>query len=831
MKNFIDKLSFLFKLSFKNIFSSKLRAFVLFFSSIIIVVLLFLIFSLNSFLSGFFIANFNEQKGNSDIYISIDDNYGSRYFSIRNLEESLDENYYSLTVSYFKIASLSYIGEDYSYVNIIMSNLNDFKKTGNFTEYPFNLLGSNEIIITKSFANEKKLEVEDAIFLQMGSEKLSFKVVAIVKDGGLVRGSTVFIDKDSNIKNIITAIYPNLATLNPIFFNKLCNGAYVYLNNNIDNSEVITALNSIEEYKGLHIEESINIEEINVLVNRNIAYFSVGIVLVLISILFVVQSSLTIIFNDRLKQLGIMKTLGGREKDFLITLIFEVLFYLILAIIFGPILCLLIMKVGLNFIGSNYVFTIKFFNLLYTFISLLILYGFIVLISYLKVKKLAINKIIKTSKYKNTNWFYLSLLFIGIIIIYILNNLFLTAKELLKYRGIINYVLIIIIGIILVKILIGLAAIIFKKNTLFRIIFVDDANRNKITKSIIIVLLVAFTSIVIFVGLTRSDERKITTLYEETKVDLVVTNIIKEDDLNIFLNNNNKVDDFEKGILYNNVLMNNEKYFSQMISVSNFDNYFDFGLEHTVIDKLNSSENALVLIPIKYKYLYNYNVGDVIILSFNELYNSEPFTIVEFFDSNYEDLILTNFYLLDDYKTVNYNSFFINSNNKTLLKNELINNYSENLYYIIDFDELINEIEIYSRNLRQFISFLSLFFILCFVFTILNNSILLFEINKNSFARLKIIGTSKKRLAKNIIYQYLLIAFVCAVSSFLVIFVIMSNLKYILLFFNVYQEINLFLSDYIIGYVISVIVFFISYLYYIRLAINLKVNVVIKELD
>jgi len=52
-----------------------------------------------------------------------------------------------------------------------------------------------------------------------------------------------------------------------------------------------------------------------------------------------------------------------------------------------------------------------------------------------------------------------------------------------------------------------------------------------------------------------------------------------------------------------------------------------------------------------------------------------------------------------------------------------------------------------------------------------------------------------------------------------------------LLFFNVYQEVNLILSDYLLGYFISVMVFFVSYLYYLKLVLNLNVNETIKELE
>ncbi|MFA5482610.1 MAG: FtsX-like permease family protein, partial [Bacilli bacterium] len=413
----------------------------------------------------------------------------------------------------------------------------------------------------------------------------------------------------------------------------------------------------------------------------------------------------------------------------------------------------------------------------------------------------------------------------------ILSNVLLKENNLLKYKGVINYILIIIIGIFSAKIIISLVAAILKKRSLFGLIFVDDVNRNNISKSILIILLVAFTSIVIFVGLTRVDERRVEKLYDETIIDLAITNIIREDDLELYLSNSTNVDVYEKGILYNNVVMNKEVSFSQMISVKNINYFFDFEIIGSEINEFNNSNYPVVFIPIEYQYLYNFSIGDEITLSLNEAYSEVPFKIIGFFSSNYEDLILTNLFLLEEYSILNYNTYFINSNNKNILKNELIDKYSKNLYYIIDFEELINEIDIYSKNLRTFLSFLSLFFVFCFVFTIINNSLLLFESNKNIFARLKILGCSKNNLRKNIILQYLLITFVCIICSSFAVFVIMFNVKYILLFFNVYQEIKLIFSDFIIGYIISSIVFFLSYLYYIKLSLNLNINVVLNDID
>lgn len=217
MKNFIKKTAFLFKLSLNNIFISKLRALVLFFITMIIVILFFIVFSLSTFLNGYFEAYFKNERGNSDIYLTIDENYGSRYFSIRDLEENLNPDHYETTISYFKVASLSYINESYLYVDIIMSNLNEFKRTGCFSDYDFSLLEQGEILITKSFAKSNNLKIGDSLYLQIGSEKTLFEIAGVLKDDGLFLGSTVFIDKTANIKEIITAIYPDLSSLNPLF--------------------------------------------------------------------------------------------------------------------------------------------------------------------------------------------------------------------------------------------------------------------------------------------------------------------------------------------------------------------------------------------------------------------------------------------------------------------------------------------------------------------------------------------------------------------------------------------------------------------------------------
>lgn len=587
----------------------------------------------------------------------------------------------------------------------------------------------------------------------------------------------------------------------------------------------------INPYKDLKINESINQDEIKVFVNRNMAYFSVGIALVIISILFVVYSSLIVIFNDRLKQLGILKTLGGSEKEFLIILIFEILFYLISAFLIGIPLFVIIMRFGLNYVSSNYVFTINFLYVFYTFLLLVFLYGFTILFSYLKVKRLAINKVIKTNNFTNSSLILEVIIISFSLFLFIISNIFFNNIEMLKYKGLISYVLIIIIGILLSKILIHLSFFVFKKNKLFNIIFIDDLKRNKITKSIMIVLLVAFTSIVIFIGIARHDERRIEKLYFETKLDLAITNIIKEDDLELYLSNNRKVDSFGKGLLYNNIIINDSIPFSQMISTQNINQYFNFEMDEILIEKMNNSNNGMILMSNEFKYLYKFNIGDQLTLTFNDDYSNEVFEIAGFIETEYNNAVFTNLYLLEGYEVFKYNTIFINTEDKTNLKGELIEKYANNLYYIIDFEELIDELDIYSSNLRRLLSFISLFFVFCFVFTILNNSILLFESNKKTFAKLQLLGCSKKQLGKNIVYQYFLMAFIAIICSLLAVYIIINNMKYILLLFNVYQAVHFNILDYLIGYVVCVSVFLVSYLYYLKLVIKAELSTSIKEVE
>jgi cell division protein FtsX len=78
-------------------------------------------------------------------------------------------------------------------------------------------------------------------------------------------------------------------------------------------SSVTSYLHDLPGYSNLFIRETINLEEINEMIDRNLAVFSVIFVIVIFAILLVMSTTMMVYFEEKKKMVAIIDLLGGRS--------------------------------------------------------------------------------------------------------------------------------------------------------------------------------------------------------------------------------------------------------------------------------------------------------------------------------------------------------------------------------------------------------------------------------------------------------------------------------------------------------------------------------------
>lgn len=813
MKKFRDKTLFGLRYAFKNVIFGKLKSIVLLITFVMIFIVTFLIISFKSLSKEFYYHNVYNQYGDFNLVMGIDPDANFRFFSIRNL----DNDKINDKIPLFQINTLlTYDKSDY--VKVLSGDLADLKKLND--KIKTSELKENEIIINKFIASKYNLKVFDEVSLQF-DEKITFKIVEISDNKGLLTNNSVFIDKESNLNYFLKAL--NINVLNPSILKNLYNLVYL---DTFDLS-LIDDIKAINDFKSLSLEPTYN----QVLLDQKVAIATSSLMVIfsfiLIAILFVLESILAILFKKRTQELGIIKSLGASKSFSFLVIIAEVFIYILLGFIIGLLLSTLLINLGLSFIGSDLKFHYSFITILIGFLLVTLISVIVLLFSYYQIKKTSVIALTKDNKLitKSLNFIYLIIL-IGLLLI----NIFLNHN--LAFKALINVIIIIFIGFIISKLLIQLGKL-FKSNTTFKLISFKNINQNKTIRHNLNIVLIAFFAI-IFLVITITDLNLSSDHYiKDFKTDFLITNIYDGADhiieeLKTFEN----VDKVEKGHLFRNAnLVGTNWAFDYLFSVegNNFSDYINLTIDSSTLLKLNSYDTPYIVLSEKFQVIDHYQVGDKISLNINQNYQNEEFEIAGFMKVRSAIYGFTNMSNLEKYQDLAKNTVFINSNqNIQILYQALINKYQSKLYYIVDLDELLFLSFEETFKILDYFTIISLILVACFLITIFNNTSLIFDELKPTYAKMKVLGATNKTLVLMVFLENLFLLIILLISVLLMVFGIIPNIMYTFAYFKVYYPFSLNYYGLLIAIFICFLIYFLSYSYYFYQLTNNKLITVVK---
>ncbi|HPJ23853.1 MAG TPA: hypothetical protein PK113_02975, partial [Bacillota bacterium] len=160
------------------------------------------------------------------------------------------------------------------------------------------------------------------------------------------------------------------------------------------------------------------------------------------------------------------------------------------------------------------------------------------------------------------------------------------------------------------------------------------------------------------------------------------------------------------------------------------------------------------------------------------------------------------------------NAIFVNIDNKDLLFQDFVRDFSARMYYIMDpdiyFESVISSVE----NITDFFTVFTMFMIVCFVIIIFNNTILVFYGLKSDLAKIKVMGARTKTFGINLTKEFAMLFSIVIVIGLIEIEILSKYLTYVVLLTNYYKNIHTTPLTNIYGCVIVGIVMISSYVYY-----------------
>lgn len=822
MKLWFNSILFSYRLAFKNIIKHPLRTMAIALSFLALVIALFLSLSMRQFLTTYFLGELEDQYQEIDVMVNVGQTGNSRFFTIRPFNESLERDQYVRDYAAFFTMDVLLKHEDQSiYVKSMSSDIDQLSKVTTVPDTLAELL-DDEIVMTQSLAEILNVNIGDTISLSLANDLKTYTIQEILADEGLFQDNTVFLNKAGSLTFFLTALDPALGALPSFALTNLYNELYLNLEDDITLGQVETWMRSLNGYDALSIEETINLQEISDQINRSFSVFMVITFMVIFAILLVLETSLKVYFNDSKKVMGIIHILGGKPSLSYRMVVYEFSLYIAFSLLLGRFLAKGIIQYGLYFVGGRGTFEFTRSSTYVVLGIVVLLFIFVSLKDYHQMKdKSALSymreEIVNIKDYRK----YILLMLSLSTGIYILTYFVASLSGISLYRLIYAVILLVALPRLIYPILIKQ-----KKPTLHRL-HLSMLYQTKAFKHYLFVMLISSVS-VLLLGLALGHmDRRYQIHREEFKIDYLLTNFVSSYEET--LTEVREIEGVQTAdsitIFENMVLLDSGDSILQTVTIQPdlIHTYFNYELSLEALSSLDQSYPTIIL-PNRFKEVYDLNVGDTILIHVHPETPEVEFVIGGFFEKYLSNLAFTNIGYLNPYQDLGIQTIGITKDDLSsdTLFETLIDAYSSRLIYVIDYQ---SEVELRIGRMERSTNYMSLIIvaiIICFIISMMNHSLLMFEQMKKNYARMIALGLNRHDLIQTLLKSggiQLLIVFISASIAFTLI---ACNMTDLILISGEYEKINIMRSPYLLGAVLSMMITgFVQLVYIYRI---LKLN-------
>ena len=806
---------FKFLFAYRNINSNKKSSLVIILTLSLVFCLIMLLFGMRFTFSKVYELQAKDTYNQIDIVMTYDEYSSSRLINKREVNDEYD-SYIYYSMSFFNLDVLAE-SEDKFYSKMMSSLPHEF-------EYLVDkdvLIEENEIIITETLSKKYSLAVGDTFSFHIFDDVLEYTVGDIFDDEGLFSGLTFYIDKEELLQIVYGFNLTNFG-----------NTLYIDIDDSYTVDEVISELDNNDDFSDYNIFPTLDWNYIESKAMDLVSMMLALGLIVILAIFMVLDSLFPIISKDIPQQQGVVSTLGGEKKFIWHVSLIQWLTYTTISFIVGIVLALMVVNLGLYVYGISGFIPLKILPLLFSLITVLVYIVIRAYISYRKEYKkssVSLSKDNRYKKYRTKEW---NMLIVAILLT--LEYIFVFFE--LRIHGTIIVILSVYLAFNLLSYLVVLLARLIRKTkrkslfTIFQLKYLED---NKHLHQSLRVLMICLITIVMIFSVRIFISTEIDEFYNIMDYDMSIANVHDYDDSLKTEIQQYDVTEVDEAVFYQNVYVHfNEKesqpckFFVSMEHES-IGNYF--GVEEIDVDESYlSSDVAYVLLPKNFGLVYDLEVGETIKLDLNYAIEGVEVVIAGFLDINFDNFIFSNIAFVSDYENLAIpNAIFLNTENKEALYNDLIRDYSSNMYYILDPDVYFDEIVQGAINITNFFSVFTSFMIICFVIVIFNNTLLIFFSLKTELAKIKVLGADKREFIKTLFKEFILVLLIILAIALIEIAILSQNLKYLVLLTNYYKDIASTPLTIIYGCVIVSLVLLSSYIYYY---ININKTDIINEI-
>ncbi len=823
MKKTIRRIAFSFRFAFKNLVRFRLRSILFIFSFIVLFVTLLMGFSTKAYVVSYYYGAAENTYREIDFSMGTSLNSNLRFFSIRPIVEDQNmANYVDDAIPFFEMDTLASINGEKLYVKTMASYLDQFKKVSNTVHIISDNLSDHDVIITKSMADQYDLSVGENLSLYLGTMTKAFTVVDIVDDGGLFQDDTIYINKDGSLSFFLTALNPALAAINPILLHNMYNQVYFEVKDGVSFEDAMNYVSSIPEFSSLNFHISIDTNALDQYVRRTVSFFDLIIIITFFVVLLVMQTTFMLYFQEKKKSFAVVELLGGKRRFSFGIIFIEISFFFVLSLISSVFIGNAIIRNGLKYVGSPSTYQLEFSTILWSALIMVFLYVFTSLYYFISTSRTSsIKQTLSMGVEKKIKLLPMVLLILSSFALYMLGYLHFSSDWINQYKPILQTISIFVLLFSTAFFLIALSSkgqSIRKKPMIFALQF-KILLAKRAFYQYLSVMLVCFLSILLLTLANAHMATRMNTYSSEFKIDFVLTNFISRyDDTYQEISINPDVSSVDEvGYLQNVGFTDFAQNLNSLIAIdpNQIETYFNLDISETALANLSRVDRHIILLPERFQMLYHMQVGDFVHLNISPLHNNESFEIGGFFEKQVGDLAFVNLQAFSIYDDISHNALFVNAQSDPyVLKTQLINDYSKYMVYVIDFEQVVTDKMSEMRMTTNYLTLILSAIIGCFILSVFNHSFLLLGQMKESYARLYVLGFSKKRMLKVLVKESIILFVLMTIAS-VISFVFLSKIiTPLILLSGEYENVNLTLPVLLKGELIILFVYILTKIIY-----------------
>jgi len=516
-------------------------------------------------------------------------------------------------------------------------------------------------------------------------------------------------------------------------------------------------------------------------------------------------------------------------------ILLEVFVFFIMSFLSAAVVTQLIISYGIKFLGSPITYVVPLINIAIVLcLSLVILFS-TALIFFNKFNKKSVIKQTQDTQdeLKQTLLFdgFISLTTIGL---YFILNLHVVKTILGIFAAPFQIILILLFlltcGSFLIKIL--TKGLNIKKKPFIFMLHLKVLLTKKAFYQYLSVLLIS--SLSIFLLILANDYMNIrqNDYQNQYNLDFVVANILNDyDQIYEEIRNIPEVSATSKVGLFHDVsLIDKEDAIRDLVSMNphDIDDFFNLDIDSLSYASLESN-TLTILLPLRYQKLYDKEIGDTIEFYLSSEFPNVSFVIGGFFEKQLGNLAFTNISFLDEYQSLEPNTIFVNAADQpNVLKDLLLDAYSSQLIYVIDYKATVELLSSEMVKATQYLNMIIIVILLCFVLSIINHSALLLSQMKSLYGKLYVLGYTHKKMVLLQVYESLIFIFVILFVTLISYILIAQKLESFIIFFGEYESVRLTQSSLVLGTIFVVILFTITKSVYIIKTKSIQIQDVLK---